>query len=294
MNSERDRSTWMPPLALFVLGGVAIVLVIRALAADVHAKGFVSINTLQSRVLPLDESSSLAGWIDPRWERSLSRFLAEFEDVSALDEDAIEGLVAEIGSLVFVAEVGTASVVWPDGLAVEIRFEKPVACLGVDGKFLTTSAAGLVLPGSWTSTPEIDGASLPILSAQAYSRGELRPGVICQTRALVDALCVANSLDAELGLEDRRDLGPVVIDASRAPEASLKVPGIVLDLEFGRRILFGRAPDGLAPGELPAALKWESVARGVNALRGGLDWAILDVRWDEPRYVTREGEEGSL
>lgn len=294
MSSERDRSARIPPLVFLILGGLIAVLVFRTLAADVHAKGFVSINTLRSRVLPREDSAALAGWIDPRWERSLSRFLAEFEDVSALDQAGIEGLVAEVESRIYVAEVGTASVVWPDGLSVEIRFERPVACVGIDGSFFTTSDAGLVLPGSWASVPDVDGAPLPVLSTQAHSRSELRPGVTCQTRELDDALCVANSLAAELGFEDRRDLGPVVIDASRAREASLQVPGIVLDLEFGRRILFGRAPGGDAPGELPARLKWQSVKLGVDALRGGLDWAILDVRWDEARYVTREGEEGSL
>ncbi len=34
--------------------------------------------------------------------------------------------------------------------------------------------------------------------------------------------------------------------------------------------------------ELPAALKWESVAWAVGQMRDGLDWSLLDVRWDEP------------
>ena len=294
MNSELDRSFRIPPLALCAIGVLAVVFVFRTLAADLEAKGFATISTLSSRVLPMEEGLSIPEWVDPRWERELSRFVAEFEDLSASDQQSIEGLVREIESRSYVAEVGTASVLWPDGLAVEIRFEKPTACLGVEGEFLTTSATGTVLPGAWASPPEVRGAPLPVLSAESYSRAEVRPGLDLVDPALFAALRVANSMQAHLSSEERRELGPVVIDASGEGEISLQLPGIVLDLEFGRRIFFGRAPGGDAPGELPAGLKWPSVARGVEALQSGMDWILLDVRWDEPMYVTREGEEGSL
>ncbi len=293
-DNSRDRSVRIPPLIMLVLGGLAVVIAFRTLSADLYARGFVSINTLRSTVLPRDERSELAGWIDPRWEHHLSLSLARFADVSAFDQAAIDGLVLEIEAEPFVAEVGQATVVWPDGLSVEIRFEQPVACLGVDGELLTVAQDGTVLPGPWASPPELEGAPLPILSAQPYSRADVRPGMALQVHELQDALSVANSLHTYLDPELRFDLGPIVIDASRAEEASLDVVGVVLDLEFGRRILFGRAPYMDAPGELPEHLKWNSVARAADALRDGLDWTLLDVRWDEPRYVSREGEEGSL
>ncbi len=289
-----ERRLSIPPLVLLILGGLVAALGFRALSRSLHAKGFTSVDTRRSCVVALDEGAALATWIDPRWERLLSRDLAALADVSSFDGEAFDALVREIEARPFVAEVGRANILWPDGMSIEIRFERPVACLGVDGEFLTVSSGGIVLPGPWPMPPEIDAAPLPILAGRGYSREELRPGVPLTSPELYDALVVANSMEEYLPVSDRRELGPLVIDASRAEQASLEVPGIVLDLEYGRRILFGRAPGGAAPGELPAAAKWNSVSRGVEGLRTGLDWQLLDVRWDEPRYVTRDGEEGSL
>ena len=64
----------------------------------------------------------------------------------------------------------------------------------------------------------------------------------------------------------------------------------MIDLEHRRRIRFGRAPDGRSPGELPAAVKWSAVSDGIELLRSGDDWALIDVRWDDPQTQRRAEE----
>jgi hypothetical protein len=67
----------------------------------------------------------------------------------------------------------------------------------------------------------------------------------------------------------------------------------VLWLEHGRRVNFGRTPDCGEPGELPAANKWDSLVRALKALRpttvDARDWSLLDVRWDVPDVLWRDG-----
>ena len=41
--------------------------------------------------------------------------------------------------------MGTPEVVWPDGLKLDVRFERPVACLRVEGEFLCVSEAGALI-----------------------------------------------------------------------------------------------------------------------------------------------------
>lgn len=290
----RDERANLPPVVLVVVFALLGIVTIRALTQDVAAKSFLAIDTRRSRVEPIRPGAGLAVWIDPRWERRLSNSLAELADVSVEDTDGIEAVVREIAAYPFVAEVGEPRVVWPDGVTVPVRFERPVACIAVDGEFLTTTSAARVLPGPWQFPPELSGMPLPILARDSFARSDVRPGVDLEDRDLLDALAVVDSMEAWLSFEDRADLGPIVIDAMRAEETSLEEFGIVIDLEYERRIVFGRSPLAGEPGELPAANKWASVARGIDALRGGLDWSLLDVRWDEPNYVTHDGEEGTL
>ena len=67
---------------------------------------------------------------------------------------------------------------------------------------------------------------------------------------------------------------------------------MVLELENQRRILFGRAPWNGEPGELPSELKFRSIAKAAQLLRGSehsapQDWSVIDVRWDMPSIQTR-------
>ena len=161
-------------------------------------------------------------------------------------------------------------------------------------RVFTTSGTGLVLPGAWQEPPQIDGVSLPVIARAAFSRYDVRPGMQLVDQDLSDALAVVESMEWQLSREARQELGPVVIDALRAAETSLEVLGIVIDQEYERRIVFGRSPDAGEPGELPVDRKWASVTRGLDALRGGLDWRLLDVRWDRPDVHQRGSANADL
>ena len=289
-----ERGMRVPPLLTWGALGVLVALGIRALSSQVEASGFLTMDTRRSCLQELSPSVGIASWVDRRWERSLSRELALLADVATLDRGAFEAVVREIETYPFVKRVANAEVLWPDGMSVEIQFRKPVACLAVDGEFLTASESGVVLPGRWSAPPEIAGAALPVLARDSFSRSLVRPGEQLVDRDLLDALALSNSMAYFLDLPNRADLGPVVIDAMQADQTSLEVFGIVLELEYERRIVFGRSPSTDEPGELPVRHKWASVARGLEALRGGLDWVLLDVRWDDAAFVTRAGEEGTL
>jgi hypothetical protein len=95
-----------------------------------------------------------------------------------------------------------------------------------------------------------------------------------------------------LAAEDFVVLGAPVIDATSARAASVSDPGVVLELEDGRRVLFGRAPNSGEPGELPVERKWASLAKAARALRPTTvdhrDWSLLDVRWDIADVLWRD------
>lgn len=287
-NGAERSSGRVPPLLTLVLVLVAGFGVVRVVRSDVRAQGFTRLDTRRSRILPLPGASDLPHFVDPRWERWLSAHLAELADVSVFDSEGLQAIVRDLEDLSFVAEVASPEVVWPDGLQVELRFERPVACLRVGGEFLCVSEEGTLLPGIWPTPPETLDGVLPVLSPG--DAPGTRPGEWIEGDHRWDALCVARSLERHLARVDRARLGPIVIDARGAREASVREPGIVLDLEHRRRILFGRAPDGTAPGELPPEAKWESVSRGLAALAEGRDWSLLDVRWDEPQVVWRDDD----
>jgi hypothetical protein len=294
LENPPERGLRVPPLLTLLVLGLLATLAVRSLSSTVQASGFLTIDTRRSRVEPLSHSVKIAPWVDPRWERRLSRELALLADVGTLDRAAFLAVVGEIEAYSFVERVGVSEVLWPDGMSVEIQFRKPVACLAVDGEFLTASHSGIVLPGRWSAPPEIDGAALPVLARDSFSRALVRPGVQLFDPDLLDALAVSRSMTEFLDVQNRSELGPVVIDAMQADLTSLEVFGIVLDLEYERRIVFGRSPVAGEPGELPPQRKWDSVARGLRALQEGLDWVLLDVRWDDPTFLTRAGEEGTL
>ena len=68
-------------------------------------------------------------------------------------------------------------------------------------------------------------------------------------------------------------------------------------MEGGREIHWGRSPNQDEPGELPVAIKWDHVERGLEILGGedpDDDWVVLDVRWDEPVLrAERDEDDGS-
>jgi hypothetical protein len=139
---------------------------------------------------------------------------------------------------------------------------------------------------------EPGGGYLPVLGRSGGGRDDLRPGAVLGDEALLDALSVAISMRAALDAEDFDIMGPPLIDAEGARAASVEDPGVVIDLEGARRVLFGRAPRAAGPGELPAEMKWRALSSALRELRyGDRDWDRLDVRWDEPVVRTRSAQE---
>ncbi len=240
-------------------------------------------------------------WVDPRWRTELAALLAAQPPFAADDAAGREELVARVAALSFVREVGAVRVAWPDGVSVPVRLRQPVACIKVGERFQPVAADGTLLSGSWPAPPRVGAGWLPVIGPNDGSFDRARAGQVLAEPRHVDALAVALSMRAHFGPRDLAALGRVAIDATRARVASVEEPGVRLLLEDERLVLFGRAPNADAPGELPERAKWTSLARGLALLalpaegatadeRAERDWALLDVRWDTPELALREDE----
>jgi hypothetical protein len=263
---------WIP----FVVLCVGALVFARDLARSASAHGVATIDTRSYKL------HSGMQWVSPSWRDRLERVLDARRGLSANDREAIQDLTREIETLSFVAEVGAAEVVWPDGLRVPVRLQRPVACIGSRGEFLPLAEDGTVLDGYSYSPPDAYGAWLPVLGPNDGSLNHVRPGDVLGDVTDRDALAVAISMWNHLKPEDIRELGRLKIDASQTHAYDGLPGGVVIDLERKRRILFGRPPGSGIPGELPARFKWRSVERALDRLRRGEDWALFDARWDEP------------
>lgn len=284
----RRRGASYPRGVPFVLWALLIAIAaawwVATFRRDPDVRAFTRIDTARSRF------EAGASWVDPYWGELIAAHLASFAPVDAEDPDALEALAASLTELSFVQRVGAPEVLWPDGLAIPVRVADPVACIAVGRHFMTVGADGRVLPGLWNAPPAHAAGWFPVLGPLDGALDGLRAGDVVgppQSRAL----SVATSMWQHLGAGDFEALGRVVIDAERSPRASVEEPGTILWLESGRLVLFGRAPDEGAPGELPAGLKWRSVSRALELLDEGredaLDWDLLDVRWDVPEIRAR-------
>ena len=273
-------------LRLDVLGWMLAAAAIAALPwllgdleQQVVESGYRAIQPNRSR---LDTGST---WVDPSWEAELTARLARQAPVDAQDEAARAALLAEIASLSFVAELGPASVIWPDGLRVPLRFRNPIACVFVGDGYLAVADDGVVLTGLNDAPPWVGWGWLPVLGAPGAVHEHLVPGSVLDEVTLADALDIARSMWVHLGAEDWETIGRIRIDASLARFTGPEEPGAILLLEQGREVWFGRAPREGEPGSLPAEEKWASVSRALGYLRSGsrrLDWQQVDVRWDMP------------
>lgn len=281
-------SPWLGLLTLAV-SLVAIAWFFVVLTRDVDAAEFAQVETASSRI------DFGPGWIDPRWEARAVARLAELPPLPA-DSDETRALVEQaLLELPFVAEIGTYRVLWPDGLRIDLRLRQPVACVRDGDMFLTISEDAIVLPGSWSSPPAREHGYLPLLALDDAAHETLSEGARLATPAVVDGIAVARALALELAGDDWTRLGRIVIDARRAREATVQVPGTVLWLENGRRVYFGRSPNLDEPGELPYASKCASLSRALRqcdpelASGGPVDWELADVRWDHPALLPRGG-----
>ena len=272
-------ATWLA-LALSGVSGAALVV---HLERRVEAVGFHLVDP--ARVLQRAGPSVDGGWWDDRWRRELEWELASTPPFALGDAGARAALRERVAALSFVAEVRPgqpAEVVWPDGLRLALCLERPAACVELGGRFRPVSERGVLLSGTWPTPPTADGGPLPVLGPNDGRMAGARAGELLAEPHEYAALSIAVSLREHLGATDRERLGRVLIDARRAHLAAPDEPGARLFLEGGRQVYWGRDPDAGEPGELPASIKWAHVVRGLDALERGIDWRVLDVRWDRP------------
>lgn len=274
---------WIPLLILALL----LVWAFERLGDTVHAADFTTIDTRRSHL-----DGGLSEFVDPRWSYELQEVLARLPAIAVDDREGLERLRQAVESLPFVAQVGAAQAIWPDGCELAVRLRRPVACLRSGEGFLLVSEEGYVLPGSWPEPPRVCERLLPVIGPHDPSLENLSSGARLSQAQHIDALSVAIFLRQSLSPLDLDTLGAMLIDASQARRASVENPGVVLLLENQRRILFGRAPWNGQPGELPSELKCRSISRAAGLLRGDAeqpaqDWTVVDVRWDTPSIQTR-------
>ncbi|MEL6713736.1 MAG: hypothetical protein AAFP86_08180 [Planctomycetota bacterium] len=284
---------WIPLAALFA----ALLVAVRSLEQDARSRGVAEIDTLRYR---LQEGSR---WLSPAWRGALEDTLVASRGLVVDDPGAIEDFVLRVSALPFVAEVGEPEVIWPDGLSLPLRLHEPVACIATgDGDFLPVASDGTVLGGFAFAPHEAYGGWLPVLGPHGLATGDVRPGDALDHPALRDALLVAESLWRYLEVGDLRRLGRILVDASadsapvfdRDPKTGTPTAlpgGVVLALEDGRRVVFGRPPVPIVPGELPVGRKWRHLASALEARDGGEDWSLVDVRFDEAVRLDRAAVE---
>jgi len=229
---------------------------------------------------------SLPSWADPRWVQALDDTVAGLEPFAVSDEESLDTLGSELASFPFVARVEELRATRRHGLAVSIVLRRPVACLPAGAGYRLVSREGVVLPGRWDKPPLCEGGFLPVVGPKADAEllAYARPGDWLAQPSHLAALDVASSMLEHLDVRTRARLGRTRIDAERAGEASVTEPGIRIQLEQRRLVLFGRAPSTEEPGELPVSLKWQALARALERLdqEPRVDWDLVDCRWDQP------------
>ncbi len=275
--SRLGRVPWWLPVAVALGGAVWFV---RSLDARVAVAGFESIDAARARF------TDAPGFTDPRWELALRRTLAAHGSIAPDDRQAIERLGAEVAALPFVAEVSIPRVLWPGGLELDLRLRRPVAAIERAGRFLTVDGDGVVLPGAWPAPPGDEFGHLPLLLFPEVGAAP-EPGERLAGEAALATLAVARSLADFLGVPARSGLGSVRIAGGAGAEGD----EVVLLLAGGRAVLFGRSPDRDLPGDLPEERRWahvrEGLAMAAGAEAGGLDWHVLDARFDTPGLLPR-------
>lgn len=276
----------VPTLLVLLLCLLALGWLVERLTRSTAAAGFTAIDT---RRVSLEGPS----WVPPAWEDWMGVRIAERRALSSLDPAGVRELVERVAAMPQVLAVRESRVDWPDGLTLELELRRPVACIRSGGEFLGVAADGIVLPGYWKSPPDTGAGHLPVIGPNDGSFDRVVPGDALAEERHLDALSVALSLWAHLPSTDRAELGPVLIDASRASSASVNEPGTRLYLEHRRLALFGRPPRAGMPGELPERAKWLGLSRALAAARATppLDWDLVDLRWDRARIRPRGEEE---
>ncbi len=234
-------------------------------------------------------------WADPRWVERLREVLARQPPFAVGDLERLASLRDALAGLSFVERVERCGASAEAGLSLALVLRVPVACIRCADGFALVSAEGVILDGRWPSPPRLGRTFLPVIGPSSdLLLARARAGDWLAEPEHRDALAVALSMWAHLDEGQRASLGRVVIDAWTARRTSVAEPGVRLELEGARLALFGRSPADGEPGELPAAAKWRSLARALELYQrdpAGLDWDLVDLRWDRPDLALRSAPE---
>lgn len=281
----------------------ALIALIAALVALFFVHGHAVRGPAPAALL-VDPSSlsftALPDWADPRWAEEFQELVDAWPDLSCADESGLRELVDAIAGLSFVAEVGELSVEHGE-IALDVELSEPVACIPSGPYFQLVALDGTILSGAWPIPPRLGMRFLPVIGPLSDANGlfaEALPGDMLAEPEHRAALEMVAGLREHLDESEISLLGRVLIDASTADVQSERDLGILLELERGRTIVFGRSPNTSAPGELPSAAKWKSVKNALALQASGdpsSEWRWLDVRWDRPEIrLSQETEVASL
>ena len=287
--------TWIP-FGIFLVG---VIWFFDGLSQGVAAAGFERIDPRSSKL------DVRGGFVDPRWNDILREEMARLPEASTHDREAVARIAASVSRLPFVAEIGEPRVLWPDGVDVPLRLRRAGACVQQRGEFLIVAEDGTILPGRWPTPPWIATEPgklgfLPVIGPNDGAFDDARPGDRLHETRHLDALAVAVSMRANLTQDDFERLGPPLIDATQARVASVEIPGVLIRLEAGRVVYFGRSPLATSIGERPIEDKWADLRKATALLAsidgtappgGAKDWVFLDVRWEHGDIAWRESSE---
>ena len=279
--SQRGRvPTWL----ILSLGAAALFIGAEVLGERMYEEGRFEIEL--DRVLI--EGRSEHAYIPIAWSEFVAAELSGMKDgVFSDDPEAAARVVAKLEALPMIRSVEATRMIIPDGLEVEVRLRRVVACVKAGGGFLPVSEDGVILPG-FSVSPMSDGVDAAPLIAWDESLKDLSVGDELSLEQHFDALSVALSMQRHLSLEVRRRLGAIRIDASDAALASVIHPGVVVYLPGRRAALFGRPPLHGHAGEMSDELKWAHLSRHIlEPPSGEGEWEILDIRWDDADVLRR-------
>ena len=278
-----SQSGRVPTWFILSLCAVALFICAGVLSERMHIEGRFEVPLDRVRV----ESDVEGAYIPGAWEEFIAAKLLEVGRVDSDDPRSAERVAERLASLPMIHSVESAHVVIPDGLELDVRLRRIVACVKSAEGFLPVSEDGVILPG-FSVAPISDGVGHAPLIAWDESARALQVGDELSEEQHFDALSVALSMQLHLSAEVRASLGPVRVDASGAALASVTEPGVVIYLTERRAALFGRAPLHGHAGELPEETKWAHLSRYlVEPPQGAEPWEILDIRWDEPDVLQR-------
>lgn len=272
-----SRSGRVPTWLVLSLGAAALFCGVELLGERLYAQGYTHVDMHCVKIEVLTEEF----YVPPEWSEFVAVRTADLGHLSVDDPEEVAQVVEALKELPFIRSVGEPRVIWPNGIEVEVRLRRPVACISIGSGFRLVSEDGVVLPGFSVSPPHDGVAPFPLV-AWDDSLGDLAAGDLFPLDKHFAAVSVALSMqDCLKADEDRSLLGSIRIDADRADLASVEEPGVRIYLEGSREVWFGRSLLGKTPGEMPAEEKWRHLVRHLREpSEGGREWAVLDVRFD--------------